>query len=156
MRLLTLALVAASAAFAAAPDLTGNWKMNSAKSDFGQFPPPSGLTQKIAHAEPKLTVEVKMATDNGEFNFASNYTTDGKECTNQGFGGSEMKSVLKWDGETLVIDSKGAFGDNAYTMKDKWTLSEGGKILTILRHFSSGMGDVDQKIVLEKQSEPRP
>ncbi|SPE31082.1 conserved exported hypothetical protein [Candidatus Sulfopaludibacter sp. SbA3] len=151
MRLVTLALIAASVSFAAAPDFTGTWKLNPAKSDFGPFPAPSSMTQKVSHAEPKLAVEVKMAGDQGEFEFKQSYTTDGKECVNQGFGGSESKSVLKWDSDTLVIDTKGAFGDNAYTMKDKWSLSEGGKVLTILRHFSGGMGDTDQRIVFDKQ-----
>jgi hypothetical protein len=151
MRLAALALLAASAAFAAAPDLSGNWKLNGSKSDFGQFPAPSGLTQKITHAEPKLKVEGKMSSDMGDVEFTANYTTDGKESTNQGFGGSEAKSTARWDGETLLMETKGAFGDNAYTMKDKLSLSEGGKVLTILRHFSSGMGELDQKLVFEKQ-----
>ncbi len=92
-----------------------------------------------------------MASDRGEFEFTSNYTTDGKECTNQGFGGSESKSTLKWEGDNLIIETKGAFGDNPYTMEDKWTLSDAGKVLTVLRHFSSGMGEMDQKLVFEKQ-----
>jgi len=151
MRLVSLAILAASIGFAASPDLTGNWKLNASKSDFGQFPAPTAMTQKVSHAEPKLTVETKMTTDQGEMAFTSNYTTDGKETTNQGFGGSEVKSTAKWDGGTLVIDSKGSFGDNPYTMKDKWGLSEDGKVLTITRRFSSGMGDIDQKMVFEKQ-----
>jgi hypothetical protein len=151
MRLVTLALIAASAALAAGPDLSGSWKLNASKSEFGQFPPPSSMTQKVTHAEPKLTVALKMASDMGDFDNTANYTTDGKECTNQGFGGSEAKSVTKWEGESLVMETKGTFGDNAYTMKDKWTLSEDGKILTIVRHFSSSMGDLDQKLIMEKQ-----
>ncbi len=151
MRLAALALIAASAAFAATPDLSGNWKLNGSKSDFGQFPAPSSMTQKITHAEPKLTVQTKMSSDMGDIDLTANYTTDGKESTNQGFGGSEAKSTAKWDAETLVVETKGSFGDNAYTMKDRLSLSEDGKVLTILRHFSSGMGDLDQKIVLEKQ-----
>jgi len=151
MRLVTIALLAVSAGFAAAPDLSGTWKVNMKKSDFGQFPAPSSMTQKVSHTDPKLTVELKMVGDQGEFGFTSNYTTDGKESTNQGFGGSENKSVAKWDGETLMIDTKGTFGDNAYTMKDKWTLSDGGKVLTIQRHYSSPMGELDQRIVLEKE-----
>jgi hypothetical protein len=50
-----------------------------------------------------------------------------------------------------VIDTKGSFGDNAFTMKDKWSLSADGKVLTVARHFSGGMGDMDQKMVFEKQ-----
>jgi hypothetical protein len=151
MRLFILALCAASVAFAATPDLSGTWKLNTSKSTFGDFPAPSSMEQKITHAEPKLTVAVKQVSDMGEFAFSSNYTTDGSECTNPGFGGAENKSVVKWEGETLNVDTKGTFGDNAYTMKDKWTLSADGKILTIARHFSSSMGDLDQKLVLEKQ-----
>ena len=151
MRLLTLALLAVSAAFAASPDLSGNWKLNASKSEFGQFPAPSSMTQKVTHAEPKLTVALKMTSDMGDVDLTANYTTDGKECTNTGFGGGETKSTVKWDGEALLMETKGSFGDNAYTMKDKWTISEDGKVLTIVRHFSSGMGDLDQKIILEKQ-----
>ena len=151
MRLVALTLLAAAAGFAATPDLSGDWKLNTSKSDFGQFPAPSSMTQKVSHSEPKIAVSVKMVSDMGEFEFTANYTTDGKECTNQGFGGSETKSTVKWDGDALLIDTKGAFGDNAYTMKDKWTLSESGKVLTINRHFASSMGEMDQRIVLDKQ-----
>jgi hypothetical protein len=151
MRLLTIALLAASAAMAATPDLSGSWKLNVSKSSFGEFPAPSSMNQKITHAEPKLTVAVKQSSDMGDFDFTSNYTTDGKECTNAGFGGSENKSVVKWEGEALNIDTKGTFGDNAYSLKDKWTVSADGKVLTIARHFSSSMGELDQKLVFEKQ-----
>lgn len=151
MRLVTLSLIALCAAFGATPDLNGNWKLNVAKSEFGQFPAPSTMTQKITQTEPKVAVETKMASDMGEFSFNANYSTDGKETTNQGFGGTDVKSTAKWDGDSLLIESKGTMGDNAYTMKDKWTLSEGGKILTIQRKFSSSMGDIDQRMVLEKQ-----
>ena len=151
MRIVTLALMATTAAFAAPPNLTGDWKLNIPKSDFGQFPGPSSMTQKVTHADPKLTVETKQASDRGEFNFTASYTTDGKECTNTGFGGAPVKSILKWDGETLTIETKGTFGDNAFTMKDKWSLSADGKALTVLRHFSGNMGEMDQKLIFDKQ-----
>ena len=151
MRLLTIALISASACLAAGPDLSGNWKLNPSKSEFGAFPPPSSMTQKITHADPKMTVVLKMSSDMGDFDNTANYTTDGKECTNPGIGGAEAKSTVKWEGDALVLETKGTFGDNAYTMKDKWTLSEDGKVLTIVRHFTSGMGDLDQKLILEKQ-----
>jgi hypothetical protein len=151
MRPLTLVLITATAALAASPDFTGTWKLNISKSDFGQFPPPSSMTQKVTHAEPKLTATVIIASDMGEFEFTFNCTTDAKECTNQGFGGAEFKSVAKWDGDSLVTDSKGALNDMPFTIKDKWTLSEAGKVFTILRHLSSSMGEMDQRYVFEKQ-----
>ena len=60
-----------------------------------------------------------MPGDLGDIEFTVNYTTDGKQSTNQGFGGSEAKSTAKREGETLLLETKGAFGDNAYTIKDK-------------------------------------
>jgi hypothetical protein len=151
MRLAVLGILAVSAVFAAAPELTGNWKLSGAKSDFGPFPAPSAITQKITHAEPNLKVEVKVSSDMGDMEFTANYTTDGKESTYPGLGGSEAKSTAKWDGETLLMETKGAFGDTPYSMKDKWSVSEGGKVLTIVRHFSSAMGEADQKLVFDKQ-----
>ena len=145
------ALLCFAALFAyAKPNFSGDWKLNTAKSDFGQFPAPSSMTQKITHEDPSLKVSVKVATDQGNFDFDSTYSTDGKETTNT-FGPSEMKSVAKWDGDTLTIQTKGKFGDNEVTITDKWQLSEDGKTTTVQRHFASSQGEMDQKIVLEKQ-----
>lgn len=132
------------------PSFTGDWKLNSAKSEFGQFPAPSSMSQKVTHDDPALKVATKMATDNGDFDFESTYSTDGKETSNS-FGPNPMKSVAQWEGEVLTIQTKGQFGDNEVTIKDKWTLSEDGKTITIQRHFASAMGEMDQKLTLEKQ-----
>ncbi len=145
----TLTLVLFSLSLFAKTDFSGDWKLNAAKSDFGQFPAPSSMTQKVTHQDPSLKLATKVSTDNGDFEFESTYTTDGKECTNQ-FGPNEMKSSLKWEGAVLVIDTKGTFGDMQVTMQDKWELSADGKTLTIKRHFASSQGELDQKLILEK------
>jgi hypothetical protein len=143
-------LLALAATAAAKPNLSGDWKLNSSKSDFGQMPPPSSMTQKVVHEDPSLKVAVKQSSEMGDMDFESTYTTDGKESTNT-FMNNPTKSVVKWDGDTLAIETKGKFGDNDFTMLDKWTLSGDGKVLTINRHFSSSFGEGDQKLVLEKQ-----
>jgi hypothetical protein len=135
----------------AKPNFTGDWKLNASKSTFGEMPAPDSMTYKIAHADPKLTTAVKQSGQMGEFEMQSTYTTDGKESTNQGFGGSTNKSVVKWDGDNLVIETKGQFGDNEFTMTQKWTLSADGKSLTIIQTFKSAMGEGEQKLVLDKQ-----
>ncbi len=142
--------LAALSAFAK-PNFSGDWKLNAAKSEFGQMPAPSSMTEKITHEEPKLTTATKMASDAGDFDMKATYTTDGKESTNEGFGGSQMKSTAKWDGDTLVIESKGQFGDSEFSMSEKWVLSADGKVLTLTRVFKSAMGEGEQKMVLEKQ-----
>ena len=150
--LVTLAiLVLAALPALAKPNFTGDWKLNTSKSTFGEMPAPDSMTYKVTHAEPKLSTATKQSSQMGEFEMQSSYTTDGKECTNQGFGGSTNKSVVKWDGDTLVIETKGQFGDNEFTMSEKWVLSADGKMLTITRTFKSAMGEGEQKMVLDKQ-----
>jgi hypothetical protein len=134
----------------AKPNFSGDWKLNTSKSAFGQMPPPSSMTSQIAHEDPKLKNSVKQSSERGDFESESTYTTDGKECTNQMFG-NPVTSTLKWDGEVLVIESKAKIGESEFTMQDKWSLSGDGKTLTIVRHYKNSMGEGEQKLVLEKQ-----
>jgi len=60
-------------------------------------------------------------------------------------------TIARWDGDTLVIETKGQFGDSDFTMTQKWTLSADGKTLTVAQTFKSAMGEGDQKMVFEKQ-----
>jgi hypothetical protein len=143
-------LAVAALPLLAKPNFSGDWKLNVSKSEFGEMPAPDSMTQKVAHDDPNLKIAVKQSSERGEFEFEAGYTTDGKECTNQ-FGPGTMKSTLNYDGETLVIVTKGSFNDNEFTMTDKWTLSSDGKVLTINRRFASQMGEGEQKLVLEKQ-----
>jgi hypothetical protein len=144
------AILCASLPLLAAPNFTGSWKLNASKSEFGPMPPPDSMSMKIDHQEPKLAVATKQSRDGNDFESTANYTTDGKECTNE-FRGNPRKSTLKWDGDVLVIESKGKFGDNEYTSVEKWTLSADGKTLSIARHMASSMGEMDTKSTLERQ-----
>jgi hypothetical protein len=143
-----LSLIAGAAI--AKPSFTGDWKMNASKSSFGEFPAPSSLTMKIGHEDPNLKVTTTMTGDFGEFTWDAAYTTDGKECTNT-MRDNESKSVLKWEGDTLLINTKGSFGGNEMTISDKWVLSEDSKTLTVERKFASSQGEMTQKIAMEKQ-----
>ncbi len=131
-------------------NFAGDWKLNVSKSDFGQFPAPSAMTQQNAHEEPSLKVAVKISTGNGDFDWESTYRTDGTETTNQ-FGPNQMKSRAAWEGGVLVINTKGSFGDTEATIVDRWTLSADGKTFTIQRGWKSSRGEMEQKLVLEKQ-----
>jgi hypothetical protein len=150
--LILLAVLALAALPALAkPNFTGDWKLNTSKSAFGEMPAPDSMTYKITHADPKLSTTVKQSGQMGEFEMQASYTTDGKECSNQGFGGSTFKSVIKWDGDTLSAETKGQFGDNDFTMTQKWSLSADGKTLNIVQTFKSAMGEGEQKLVFDKQ-----
>lgn len=134
----------------AKPNFTGDWKMNPAKSAFGSMPTPTSIVQKITHEEPNLKVVTTQVGEMGEFTVEYGYTTDGKECVNK-FRDLDRKSTLKWDGDTLVIESKLDVQGNAISVTEKWSLSEDGKTLTVNRHFAGPEGETDAKTVMEKQ-----
>lgn len=148
--LMLLALAFGLGQIQAKPNFSGTWKVDVNKSDFGPMPAPDSQTEKINHQDPDLKMNVSESGQMGDLNFDLAYTTDGKECTNS-VAGNEFKSTLTWDGDNLVIDTKGSFNGNDFTAKDRWTLSEDGKTMTVERHLASAMGEADQKILFEKQ-----
>jgi hypothetical protein len=137
------------------PDFSGTWKLNVAKSDFGNFPGPSSRTDEITHKEPAIAVNVNLEGPQGKLQFTANYTTDGKEVTNK-MGDREVKAVARWDGNNLLINSKFNINDAPVTATATWSLGADGKTFTINVHFTSAMGDVDQKLVFEKQESVAP
>jgi hypothetical protein len=111
-------------------DFSGTWKLNTTKSDFGPLPAPDSLTEKIAHADPSLKVNIAQTGGTGDRTYDVSYTTDADD---------------------LSISTKGSFSGTDFTSKDRWNLSADGKTLTITRHITSAMGEADMKEVLEKQ-----
>ena len=135
----------------AKPNFTGDWKLNTSKSTFGDIPAPDSMSYKIAHDEPKITNVSKQSGQMGEVEVKIACTTDGKECTNEGFQGAVIKTMMNWDGDALVVESKGKIGEIDFTSKAKWTLSADGKLLTLAQSISTSMGDFAETLVFEKQ-----
>lgn len=131
-------------------DFSGTWKLNVAKSDFGPLRGPTSRTDVITHKDPALSNSVTADGAQGKQQYTVSYTTDGKEAVNK-IGEREIKSTLKWVGSNLVISSKFVYNDTDVTSEVTWALSPDGKTLTISAHFTSTMGEADQKFVFEKQ-----
>lgn len=138
----------------AAPDFSGNWKINASKSKTsGQFPIPQKFDRKIAHTEPAVVVTTTRSGFQGgnEITTEAKYSTDGKETTNPGFGGSEMKSVAKWEGDVLTIQSSASTANGNFTVNERWSLSSDGKTLELRNKVSGGFGEFESTYVLDKQ-----
>lgn len=146
-----LAILTAPVLFAAAkPDFTGEWKMDPARSDFGPLPAPSAMTRKIEHNEPELRIATTQSGQRGEVRSELKYAVDGKEHVNKTPGG-EVKSVLRWDGATLQVDSERQIGGATLKTQDRWSLSGDGKTMTTRTHLASPRGEADITVVFEKQ-----
>lgn len=146
----TLLAVALAVAAQAAPNFTGEWKMNIAKSDFGPVPAPSELTRSIQHKDPNLSIKTHQKGAQGDITTELKYTTDGKPCMNK-VNGSDSAGTAKFEGDNLVIESTRDFQGMQLRTKETWSLSDGGKTLTIQNHIQVPQGEFDAKLVLEKQ-----
>ena len=154
IRMFSLGLLALSLGLVhaqASSDFSGSWKMNSSKSDFGPLPPPDSRTEKITQQDTSIKDSIASTGGmGGDQAYDVTYDTTGKEVTNT-VAGNDFKSTAKWDGDELVIETKGSFNGTDFTSKDRWTLSSDGKTLTRATHLSSAMGEADMKLVFDKQ-----
>lgn len=149
------ALVMLCAAFAGAqsnakPNFSGEWRMDSAKSDFGRFTMPATLTRVIVQKDPDLTIDTTERAANGEQTSRVYYRTDGEETINHLSSGVGASHAF-WDGNTMVIRTtmKGK-NDVDILMEERWSLSPDGKTLTTTSHIGTSRGSADLRLVCEK------
>jgi hypothetical protein len=131
-------------------DFSGTWKLNLTKSEFGVLPPPESRTDVITHKDPSLSDSVTQEGAEGKQQYTANYTIDGKEATNM-IGPREVKTAVKWAGSSLAMTSKFQYESADVLGDNTWTLSADGKTLTMSIHYTSSIGDADQKFVFDKQ-----
>jgi hypothetical protein len=146
--LLAMLLAAAIVAAAPRPDFSGTWKQNMEKS-----PTKSRLqsyVNKIEVNDAVLKVTTTIIGDRGENTYTRTYPI-GKEEKAVGRDGDQFTTNVKWDGNSLVIDTVEKERDATLTSKEIWKLSEDGKTLTKNIHRSGPRGESDQTYILEKQ-----
>jgi hypothetical protein len=145
-----LLLFTEAPARAAEPNLSGDWKLNLAKSDYGKFPTPISVTRKIDHTGSKLIFSTTQKGAQGEVTSKLAYTTDGSESVNEVAGG-QSKGTAQWIGGMLIIESSREFQGATLKQKEIWRLSPDGKVLTVDAHVSIPNGEFDVKQVFDKQ-----
>jgi hypothetical protein len=152
LRFALLAIAAVGMARAAdKPNLSGNWKMDLANSDFGGGPAPDSFTRKIEHSEPSLIFTDEQTSAAGTEKAVRKYTTDAKETTYQWMGG-EVKSAAHWEQNTLLIVGKLDASGTEVIVNSILTLSADGKTLTESDKILAAGNEVAAfKIVLIKQ-----
>lgn len=132
------------------PNFSGEWHMDAAKSDFGQFSMPSAMIRTITQKDPDLSIETTQRGASGEQKSSVYYRTDGVDTVNHLSTGVGTSHAF-WDGNTLVIRTtmKGK-NDVEIQMEERWTLSLDGKTLTTTSHIGTSRGSTDLKLVCEK------
>ncbi len=148
--ILTLAL-AAMAAFGAAadkPNFSGEWTIDVTKSNFGQRPGPA--TRRVGQNEQALTMtETQTGGPQGDVTTSLKFSTDGKETINKAMGG-DAKSTATWDGNALAIVMKADVQGRPLTLSERWSLSDDGKVMIVVRHIVVTQADLAATYVLNK------
>ena len=148
-KLFVAAMVLASSCFGA-PNLTGAWKLNLAKSQYGAIPPPVEVTRKVILDGINLWMSTQQKTAQRDSTSELKYTTDGKVCINKVTNG-DAKGTAHWEGDKLIIESSQQNGTQELKSREVWSLSGDGKTLTIQSHLTLPQGGVDVTQVFEKQ-----
>ena len=134
------------------PSLSGTWKLNAAKSDFGQGQAPASQVDTIEDNEPSVKInEDQKGGFMGDMNITTTLSTDGTPTTSTGMGGAQVTSTTHWEGGSLVVNSKTSFQGSDVTIKDTYTPSADGKTLKEVAHIESSMGNFDTTSVFDKQ-----
>lgn len=149
-------LVSASAlAQNTTPNFTGKWNLDVAKSDFGPMPPPESVVHLIEHREPNIKIVTTQKSAQGETTNERVLTTDGKENMNKmrmgPDGEQQVTSTSKWNGKALATSFKISAQGAEFDINDSWTLSEDGKVLTVVRAIRAAQGEFAATTVFNKQ-----
>jgi hypothetical protein len=137
-----------------APNFTGTWALDAAKSDFGPMPPPESVVMVVDHKEPSLKVTITQKTQMGEATNSSTYTTDGKDNVNKmrsPAGEQDVKSTTKWNGKMLATSRTIEAQGMSIGIDETWDLSADGKVLTIDRTLKTPQGDFSTKMAMNKK-----
>jgi len=171
--------ITALALAAAGINLSGTWVLDKDKSDtpgrggFGGGPGggpagpgggpggrgprgPVDVTLVIKQTDSELQIVRKTNREGQERETEQKFTLDGKENTNPaGMGRGELKSKTKIDKDKIVIEGSQKMqtkrGDFDLQIKEVYTLSSDGKVLTIQTTRDTPMGENTSKQVFNKK-----
>jgi len=138
-------------------DFSGQWVLNTTKSELGQNGGRMAATKMKVTADANgMSVDKTRAGQNGETTTTDKLTFDGKENSNVFFGTNTRQSTSKWsdDGKTLTTTWKASMEFNGTKTElsgsEVWTLSADGATLTIAATTNFGGNANTTKQVYDK------
>jgi len=136
----------------------GNWTLDNAKSNFGQFPPPQSETDTIQINGSDFQQHVSSVSARGTQTYTRACTLDGKEVT---FAPDDPKAQLMpglklskiqcgWDGNSVFVLETVPFQGAVLTDKMTFSVAPDGSALTMTGHIASSTMNGDRTYVYDK------
>jgi len=123
------------------------WELNLERSIL-RGSAPKRILIEIDHQEPRLIQHIHLTNADGAEKRMTFAYEAGAETTNS-FGGAPARTSARWEGEELVIESRVVTPCREVYFKDHWSLSDGGRTLTMAHRDDDLAGQV---AILEKCS----
>ena len=129
-------------------NVTGTWRLDAERSDFGGLPAPEGLSWVIKDSDEKIVME-ETGGDGNTITLV--FLRGGKESANR-FGSREMRTKLIEENgalkeDTVITSSEG----DRMTRTSSTTMSDDGKTLTQAMVIKGPQGEIKRTLVLNKK-----
>jgi hypothetical protein len=154
LRWLILALLTTTGlSFAGDPDFSGIWTLDESRSELRRTTPQPWNRMKVEHKDVEIRC-VPVGQSHPDPKKVSrvmlHFATNARETAHP-IGDGRAKSIAKWEGSALMINTIVNDPQRSYTQMDRWKMSRDGKVLTIRRQIVSLQGEVESTLVYEKQ-----
>jgi hypothetical protein len=129
-----------------APNFSGVWELNLEKSQL-KGAVPRRIVVTIEHGETTIRQLVKVTSPSGaEQHNEFVFQTTGA-ATPIAFGGSAGQTSARWHGSTLIVETTLTAAGRELNLRDHWSLSADGRVLTMAHPDDDLAGQVS---VLER------
>jgi hypothetical protein len=138
--LVTFLLALQAATAQSNQDFSGDWNLNSARSEI-QSPGPGDPAMKVEQSAASLTWSAGAA-------IPSIYPLDGRTEKRRA-GDSDFSITTKWEGAALLVNTI-VSGPQNYTLMERWTRSRDGNTLTIRRTMVRLRNEIESTLVYNR------
>lgn len=139
-----LFLVTSASGQNAKPNFSGTWKYEPSLMSRDQE------IDRIDHKEPDFVISEKIGRQDVVYGFG--FKTDGQELIDRN-GNNEVSRKGRWQGNTIVLDTRFTGTAGVGTKHEEMSLSEDGKTMTRTVTYTGPSKWPDRHIVLQKISD---
>jgi hypothetical protein len=137
-------------------NFAGEWKLDAAKSELGEFGGRAATAIKVEQKDAEIMVSRTTPGFNGGEPMTTSMTLpySGATVETEGWGGSKRKSTAKWsdDGQTLTIATNTHMerDGQAFDFKstENWTMKDG--MLSVATNITTPQGEMSMKAMYTK------
>lgn len=135
------------------PDFSGMWALNESESQIrrSQDTPWKRMLVEHKDTDVRCTPAEQPEPDAKKApRMTMQFATNGKEIAHP-IGDATGKSIAKWEGSALMINTIVSSPQRSFTRMDRWKLSRDGKVLTVRRQIVTLQGQIESTLIYDKQ-----